>query len=131
MRVMKERRIYLLISYIPTLTMHYQVCNTPICQFEKRNKSNHHPVSVLPNLSKVSEKPMQNQTYPYLKKIFQNNSADSGKASMLSFVLWQRLKKCHSCLDKSSHAAAPPTRPSKAFDCSDHKLLITNLTFMV
>ena len=37
---------------------------------DKSDKSNYWPISILPNLSKVYERIMHNQIYPYLKKNF-------------------------------------------------------------
>ena len=53
---------------------------------DKSNKSNYRPISILPNLSKVYERIMQNQIYPYLNKIFQNISVAFGKGSARNTV---------------------------------------------
>ena len=37
---------------------------------DKSDKSNYRPIIILPNLSKVHERIMQNQIYPHLSKIF-------------------------------------------------------------
>ena len=37
---------------------------------DKTDKTNNRPISILPNLSKIYERFMQNQMYPYLKQIF-------------------------------------------------------------
>ena len=39
-------------------------------QNTKTEKENYHPVSILPNLSKVYKKLMYNQIYPYFDKLF-------------------------------------------------------------
>ena len=44
---------------------------TPIFKKDdKTDKTNYRPISILPNLSKIYERFMQNQMYPYLKQIF-------------------------------------------------------------
>ena len=44
---------------------------TPVFKMDhKSDKSNYRPKSILPSLSKVYERIMQNQIYPYLSKIF-------------------------------------------------------------
>ena len=37
---------------------------------DKSDKSNYRPISILPNLSKIYERIMQNEIYPYMNKIF-------------------------------------------------------------
>ena len=37
---------------------------------DKTDKTNYRPISILPDLSKIYERFMQNQMYPYLSQIF-------------------------------------------------------------
>ena len=37
---------------------------------DKSDKENYRPISILPNLSRVYERLMYNQTYPYFQTIF-------------------------------------------------------------
>ena len=37
---------------------------------DKTDKTNYRPISILPDLSKIYERLMQNQMYPYLSQIF-------------------------------------------------------------
>ena len=53
---------------------------------DKSDKSHYRPISILHNLSKVYERIMQNQIYPYLNKIFQNISVAFGKGSARNTV---------------------------------------------
>ena len=44
---------------------------TPIFKKDdKTDKTNYRPISILPNLSKIYERLMQNQMFPYLNQIF-------------------------------------------------------------
>ena len=53
---------------------------------DKSDKSNYLPISILPNLSKVYERIMDNQIYPYLSKNFQSISVTFGKGLVPSNV---------------------------------------------
>ena len=49
---------------------------------DKTDKTNYRPISVLPNLSKVNERLMYNQIFPYFDSVFPNYSVDFGKVLM-------------------------------------------------
>ena len=51
---------------------------------DKTDKENYRPISILPNLSKVYERLMYNQIYPYFQTT--NFSVGFGKASIHSIV---------------------------------------------
>ena len=51
---------------------------------DKTDKENYRPISILPNLSKVYEKLMDNQIYPYFDTLFSN--VVFGKVLTLSIV---------------------------------------------
>ena len=53
---------------------------------DKSDKNNHRPISILPNLSKVYERIVQNQIYPYINKLFQRISMVFGKGSVCNTV---------------------------------------------
>ena len=55
-------------------------------QDDKTDKANYRPISILPNLSKIFERFMQNQMYPYLNQILSSISVDSGKDIMLTIA---------------------------------------------
>ena len=60
---------------------------TPVFKkHDKSDKSGCRPISILPNLSKIYERIMQNQIYPYLSKIFQNISVAFGKGLVRNAV---------------------------------------------
>ena len=53
---------------------------------DKIDKENYHPIIILPNLSKVYERSMYNQIYPYFHTIFSSFSSGYRKVLMHSIV---------------------------------------------
>ena len=94
---------------------------------DKSDKSNYRPISILPNLSKVYERIMQNQIYPYLNKIFSKYQCGFRKGFSAQHCLIAMIEKWRQSLDSGGQAAAVLTDLSKAFDCIDHELLIAKL----
>ena len=101
---------------------------------DKSDKSNYRPISILPNLSKVYERIMQNQIYPYLNKIFSKYQCGFRKGFSAQHCLIAMIEKWRQSLDSGGQAAAVLTDLLKAFDCIDHELLIafdnSSLTFI-
>lgn len=48
------------------------------------DKINYRPISIIPNLTKIYERFMQTQVYPYLNQLFSSVSVNSGKDLKLS-----------------------------------------------
>ena len=94
---------------------------------DKSDKSNYRPISILPNLSKVYERIMQNQIYPYLNKIFSKYQCGFRKGFSAQHCLIAMIEKWRQSLNSDGQAAAVLTDLSKAFDCIDHELLIAKL----
>ena len=94
---------------------------------DKSDKSNYQPISILPNLSKVYKRIMQNQIYPYLNKIFSKYQCSFRKRFSAQHCLTAMIKKWRQSLDSGGQAAAVLTDLSKAFDCIDHELLVVEL----
>ena len=94
---------------------------------DKSDKSNYQPISILPNLSKVYKRIMQNQIYPYLNKIFSKYQCSFWKRFSAQHCLTAMIKKWRQSLDSGGQAAAVLTDLSKAFDCIDHELLVVEL----
>ena len=94
---------------------------------DKFDKSSYRPISILPNLSKVYERIMQNQIYPYLNKIFSKYQCGFRKGFSAQHCLIAMIEKWRQSLDSGGQAAAVLTDLSKAFDCIDHELLIAKL----
>ena len=94
---------------------------------DKTDKENYRPISILPNLSKVYERLMYNQIYPYFQTIFSKfqcgfRTGFNGQRYLLAMV-----QKWHKTLDGGGETGAVLTDLSKAFDCIDHNLLIAKL----
>ena len=109
-------------STFPTGIKYAEV--TPI--HKKDNKfdpENYHPISILPNLSKVYERLMYNQIYPYFLSIFQ---CGFRKGFNAQYCLLAMVEKWPKTLD-----GAVLTDLSKAFDCIDHNLLIASSSEML
>ena len=101
---------------------------TPIFKKDdKADKTNYRPISILPNLSKIYERFMQNQMYPYLNQIFSKYQCGFRKGYNAQHCLMAMIEKWRKFLDIGGHAGALLTDLSKAFDCIDHELLIAKL----
>ena len=96
-------------------------------QFEKTDKANYRPVSLLPAISKIYERDMSAQisTYiaenlsPYLFGFRKGHSVEQCLMTMLE--AWKR------ALDRKKCVGAILTDLSKAFDCLKHELIIAKL----
>ena len=94
---------------------------------DKTDKENYRPISILPNLSKVYERLMYNQIYPYFQIIFSKCQCGFRKGFNTQHCLLAMVEKWHKTLDGGSETGAVLTELSKAFDCIDHNLLIAKL----
>ena len=94
---------------------------------DKFDKSKYRSTSILPNLSKVYERIMQNQIYPNLNKIFSKYQCGFRKGFSAQHCLIAMIEKWRQSLNSDRQAAAVLTDLSKAFDCIDHELLIAKL----
>ena len=101
---------------------------TPIFKKDdKTDKTNYRPISILPNLSKIYERFMQNQMYPYLNQIFSKYQCGFRKGYNAQPCLMAMIEKWRKFLDIGGHAGALLTDLSKAVDCIDHEILIAKL----
>ena len=94
---------------------------------DKTDKENYRPISILPNLSKVYERLMYNQIYPYFDTLFSKFQCGFRKGFNAQHCLLVMIEKWHKTLDKGGETGAFQTDLSKAFDCIDHNLLIAKL----
>ena len=101
---------------------------TPIFKKDdKTDQTNYRPISILSNLSKICERFMQNQMYPYLNQIFSKYQCGFRKGYNAQHCLMAMIEKWRKFLDIGGQAGALLTDLSKAFDCIDHELLIAKL----
>ena len=82
-------------------------------------KSNYHPISVLPTVSRLLEKVLYGQLYQYL---------DENKLLYLHQSGFRSLHSCVTCLLKSTNDCGRFHRPKKAFDTVDHSILLEKLS---
>ena len=95
-------------------------------QDESTDKSNYRPISILPTVSKLFERILDQQLYSYLNKHF-SALCDFRKGYSTQYSLIGMLEKWKRALDKSGIAGALLTDLSKAFDCLNHELLIAKM----
>ena len=96
---------------------------TPI--FKKGSKSqkdNHRPISILPNISKIFERPLFNQMSSFFKQIFSKFQCGFRKGFSPQHCLLAMIEKWKSSNDKEKAFGALLTDLSKAFDCLSHEL---------
>ena len=101
---------------------------TPIYKKDDNiDKTNYRPISILPNLSKVYERLMYNQIFPYFDSVFSKFQCRFRKVFNAQHCLLKTVEKRHKTLDGGGETGTVPTDLSKAFDCTDHSLLIAKL----
>ena len=96
-------------------------------QDETTDKSNYRPISILPTVSKVFERILDQQLYPYMNKHFSSYLCGFRKGYSTQYRIIGMLEKWKRALDKSGIAGALFTELSKAFDCLNHELLIAKM----
>ena len=94
---------------------------------DKTDKENYRPISIFPNLSKVYERLMYNQIYPYFDTLLSKFQCGFRKGFNAQHCLLAMTEKWRKTLDKSGEKRAVLTDLSKAFDCFDHNLLMAKL----
>ena len=94
---------------------------------DKTNKENYRPISILPNLSKVYERLIYNQIYPYFNNLFSKFQCGFRKGFNAQHCLLTMIEKWRTTLDAGGETGAVLTDLSKAFDCINHNLLIAKL----
>ena len=91
---------------------------------DKTDKENYLPINILPNLSKVYERLMYNQIYPYFHTLFSKFQCGFQKGFNAQHFLLAMIEKWRKILDKGGETGAALTDLFKVFDCIHHNLLI-------
>ena len=94
---------------------------------DKHIKGNYRPVSILPALSKISERLMSYQINDYMNDKLSMYLCGFRKGMSAQNCLLFMIEKWRKCLDKNGKAGVLLTDLSKAFDCLVHDLLIAKL----
>lgn len=95
----------------------------------KYDKSNYRPISVLPIFAKILEYVILRrlEDYFYINKIFNSNQFGYTRKSSTESAMIHTLKSVYEGLDNRNAVALTAIDLSKAFDCVDHKILLTKL----
>ena len=112
--------------FFPT-ALKYADVRLPFEKDDKTDKENYRPLSILPNLSKVYERLMYDQMYPFFNRIFSKLQCGFCKGFSAEQYLIHMIEKWRKYLDTDGHGRALLTDLSKAFDCIDRQLLIEKL----
>ena len=98
----------------------YEICRSNTYKkVNKTDKKNYLPISILLNLSKVYERLMCNQIYPYFQTIFSKFHCGFRKSFNAQHCLLAVVEKWHKTLSENDETKSVLTDLSKAFDCID------------
>ena len=81
------------------------------------NKKNYRPITVLPAVSKVYERIIQDQIIPFMEPLMSMYLCGFRKGYSKQNALMRLIEKCREFPDKHGHAGALLIDLSKAFDC--------------
>ena len=95
---------------------------------DKHFKGNFRPVSILPAISKISEKLMSDQIENYMKDKLSIYQCGFRKGMSAQNCLLFMIEKWRKSIDSNGKAGVILTDLSKAFDCLMHELLIAKLS---
>ena len=84
-------------------------------------------ISILPNLSKLYERLMYNQIYPYFQAIFSKFQSGFREGFNSQHCLLAIVEKCRKTINEGGETGAVLIDLSMAFDWIDHNLLIAKL----
>ena len=87
---------------------------------DKTDKENDRPISILPTLSKVYERLIYDQMYPFFDQIFSKLQCGFRKGFSAEQCLIHMIEKWRTYLDTGGHDGTLLTDLSKPFDYIDH-----------
>ena len=94
---------------------------------DKTDKENYLPISILPDLSKIYERLMYDQIYPYFQTIFSRFQCGFRKCFNARHCLSAMVEKWRKTLYGGGETGAVLIDLSKTFDCINDNLLIAKL----
>ena len=95
---------------------------------DRHTKDNYRPVSILPALSKITERLLKYQIEKYMKGKLSMYQCGFRKGMSAQNCLLFMIEKWRKCLDNQGKTGVLLTDLSKAFDCLNHELLIAKLS---
>ena len=96
-------------------------------KLERTNKDNYRPVSILPCVSKIYERTMEEQIATYMRPYMSDYLCGFRKGYSAQNCLLLMLQLWNNAIDRRDLAGALLTDLSKAFDCLNHELMIAKL----
>ena len=96
-------------------------------KYDRSNKKNYRPISILSTLSKIIEKVLQNQIVQYIEHFLSPYISAYRKSYSTQHVLIRLIEEWKSGLDDGNLVGAVLMDLSKAFDSISHDLLIAKL----
>ena len=101
---------------------------TPVHKkYDRTDKTNYRPVSILPAISKIFEKLLYYQINKFMDKKFSKQLCGFRKVHSAQHCLLVMLEKWRASLDNGGCSGVLLTDLSKAFDCLTHDLLIAKM----
>ena len=96
-------------------------------QGDKTSAKNYRPISVLPVVSKIFERLMQNQMFSYVEQYLSPFLCGYRKGFSTQYALVELIEKWKKIVDNQGYSGAILMDLSKAFDTINHDLLLAKL----
>ena len=94
---------------------------------DPNDKSNYRPISLLPTISKIFEKILNDQITMFAENVLSNKLCGFRKGYSTQIAILNLVKKWQECLDNKGIVGTVLMDLSKAYDCLPHNLLVEKL----